>query len=197
MAGELPLAIIDWFQSELSMSIPPRVDTYLIVSNTQNLGIKLREGRIEIKQRMDDLGLHTFHPQVVGLVENWVKWGFPLDPSYSVDSLSGSWICVTKKREIRRYSVSPDGSIKAIPGWLLPSQRSTIEITNLSILESAWWSLNLEVVGTDIDLYNALRLTANILFAESGFPPLNAKLSFSYPQWLDMIVNESQINLKK
>ena len=187
--GNVPPGVILWFQDEMAVAQPSRIDTYLHTAKVHDLGIKLREGRIELKQRLIVLGQHTFTPAVTGIVESWGKWSFPLDSSNpAVDTLSECWIRVAKHRIIRRYQVTGDGSIRAIPGWLFPLQRSTIEIANIIINGSAWWSLNLEVVGTDIDLFNALQVTADLLFMKSGGPTLSGAQSFSYPQWLDLAI---------
>ena len=191
LPGIAPPEVVLWFQDEMAMPQPPRVDTYLHTPGVHDLGIKLREGRIELKQRLNVLGQHTFHPLVTGVVESWGKWGFPVNAANSEgEALSGAWIPVAKERIIRRYQVTLGGDIRAIPGWLFPLQRSTIAIANIVINDTTWWSLNLEVVGTDIDLFNALRVTADLAFMKSGFPTLSTAQSYSYPQWLDFVFSQ-------
>ena len=191
LPGTAPPEVVLWFQGELTMTQPPRVDTYLHTPEAHDLGIKMREGRIEIKQRHNVLGKHTFHPLVSGIVESWGKWSFQINSQASaVETSSGTWIQVTKERMIRRYQVTPDGNIRSIPGWLFPLQRSTIEIANIIIYGKDWWSLNLVVVGTDINLFDALRITADYTFNKSGTPPLSTAESYSYPQWLDLVIKD-------
>ena len=113
LPGTAPPEVVLWFQDGMAMAQPPRVDTYLHTPKSHDLGIKMREGRIEIKQRYDVHGQHTFHPNVSGIVESWGKWSFTVDSQDpAVDTLSGSWIPVTKERMIRRYHVSPGGTIR-------------------------------------------------------------------------------------
>jgi hypothetical protein len=190
LPGMIPPQVKTWFQEDMVMPQPSRIDLYLHTTGVHDLGIKLREGRIELKQRLNELGQQTFHPRVTGFVESWGKWSFLVsDANYSEQELSGNWIPVEKTRSIRRYQVTPDEDIRAVPGWLFPVQRSTIEIAEIIINNTTWWSLNLEVVGTEIDLLNALQTTADMAFHKSGMPSLSITQSFSYPQWLDYIVN--------
>ena len=191
--GNIPPGVKTWFQDDLAMPQPSRIDVYLHTPGVYDLGIKLREGRIELKQRLNILGQHTFHPHVTGFVESWGKWGFMVSAENDLQQeMSGAWIPVEKKRSIRRYQVTQGGRIKAVPGWLFPVQRSTIEIAEIIINDSTWWSLNLEVVGTDIDLFDALRATADQVFITSEVPSLPVNQSFSYPQWLDYLANQGE-----
>jgi len=187
LQGTPPPEVLRWFKDEMAVAQPSRVDTYLHTAKTPCLGIKLREGRIEIKQRVRQLGPHTFHPHVTGMVERWNKWGFPVNAAgTAAETQSDPWIPVVKERILRRYQIITGGEIRAVPGWLFPLQRSSIEITNIVLNDAPWWSLGLEVVGTDVDLFKALKATAAIAFKSSGFPPLSATQSYSYPKWLDL-----------
>lgn len=185
--GTAPPEVVQWFSTALAMVQTPRVDTYLHTPGTPDLGIKLREGRIEIKQRVKQLGSHTFHPHVTGVAESWNKWGFPIN---SVDTAVGmeptAWIPVVKERTLRQYQIISAGRIRAIPAWLFPLQRSSIELTNILLNDTPWWSLGFEAIGTDIDLFTPLQTTAALAFKASGFPPLSAEHSYSYPKWIDM-----------
>ena len=186
--GTVPSEVGRWFSSPLALTQPPRVDTYLHTPGTHNLGVKLREGRIELKQRIHQLGSHTFHPHVTGIVESWYKWGFPLNAADStLEMHPATWIPITKERRLRQYQVVSEGRIKAIPAWLFPLQRSSIEISNILFKNDPWWSLCFEVIGTDIDLFAVLQTTARVAFKRSGFPPLFAEQSCSYPQWIDQM----------
>ncbi len=188
LQGTAPPKVLQCFKDEMAVAQPPRVDTYLRTAKTPCLGIKLREGRIEIKQRVRQLGPHTFHPHVTGMVERWNKWGFPISAAdTAAETQSDAWIPVVKERILRRYQIVSDSEIRAVPGWLFPLQRSSIEITNIVLNDTPWWSLGLEVVGTDIDLFKALKATAAIAFKSRGFPSLSAAQSYSYPKWIDLV----------
>lgn len=185
--GIVPSEVVQWFHHKMVSTQPSRVDTYLHTPHTPNLGIKLREGRIEIKQRTFDRGLYRFHPDASGSVEGWSKWTFLINTESDLDIQGKTWVPVRKERMIRRYQVLPDGGIRAVPGWLLPLQRSSVEITNITLHDVSWWSLGFEVVGTDIDRFAALLSTTELAFRSSGFPPLSAEHSYSYPHWLDLM----------
>jgi hypothetical protein len=185
--GTIPAQVVLWFQDGLAMSEPSRIDTYLHTPGVRDLGIKLREGRIEIKQRTGIFGLNTFHPRATGMVESWHKWSFLLNAADAeTDMQTGFWIPVSKERMTRRYHIMPDGSLRAIPAWLFPLQRSSIEIANIILAGAAWWSFGLEVIGTDADLVKVLQTTAALVFKKSGFTDFRGEESYSYPQWLDL-----------
>jgi hypothetical protein len=174
------------------MREPERTDSYLYTPGALDLGIKIREGRIEIKQRTQVVGLHKFTTDFAGIVECWDKWGFAIDAEEpSMETLSETvWIPVKKKRVIRRYQVYDQHKLRAIPGWLYPVNRSSIEIADITINHNPWWGLNFEVVGVDIDLREALMETANTALQKNGFPILKAECSYCYPQWFDNLFSK-------
>ncbi|TFG71830.1 MAG: hypothetical protein E4H27_03810, partial [Anaerolineales bacterium] len=51
--GTVQPEVVRWFTTPLALAQPPRIDTYLYSPGTHDLGVKLREGRIEIKQRVN------------------------------------------------------------------------------------------------------------------------------------------------
>ena len=188
LPGTAPPDVVQWFWDEMMVTQPTRIDSYLYTPKVHSLGIKLREGRIEIKQLNKKLGPYTFHADITGMVGNWNKWGFPISNSHiDVEAESNVWIPVVKERMLRRYQVVSGGKIRAVPGWLFPMQRSSIEITNIVINGTAWWSFGLEVVGTDIDLFEALQTTAVLAFKGRGVPQFSATQSYSYPHWLNLV----------
>ncbi|NIV28827.1 MAG: hypothetical protein GWN58_04720, partial [Anaerolineae bacterium] len=54
MRGSIPHEVREWFARGEPAPIhePPRMDHYLRLQRSNALGIKLREGRLEIKQRL-------------------------------------------------------------------------------------------------------------------------------------------------
>ena len=59
--------------------IPPRIDYYHIPSLKANLGIKLREGRIEVKQRFGGPQPGQLSSCCKGFYEEWIKWSFEIE----------------------------------------------------------------------------------------------------------------------
>ena len=78
--GTIPPRVLRWFREyQGSLEGPAhRVDYYLRLADGDSLGIKVREGRLEIKQRHRTYGMVEFHERATGLVEHWRKWSFQL-----------------------------------------------------------------------------------------------------------------------
>lgn len=73
--GGIPKEIQYWFDQVNSSPAaqPVRTDHYLQQEEMTSLGVKLREGRIEIKQRVREFGQSCFGSNVVGTIEGWRK----------------------------------------------------------------------------------------------------------------------------
>ena len=104
--GQVPASLPAWFRQAggEAEEQPCRGDQYLRLENTEALGIKLREGRIEIKKRQRRLGLVRFHERVAGQVEAWRKWSFALMGAGALVPAS-SWIEVEKERTLLQFQV--------------------------------------------------------------------------------------------
>ena len=57
---------------------PPawRQDRYLLIPDQDDMGIKWREGRLEIKAREAALDFTRFAPAIEGVCERWLKWSY-------------------------------------------------------------------------------------------------------------------------
>ena len=76
---KLPEAISAWFGAKyLGTALEPpekREDIYLyIAADCDYMGIKLRQGRLEIKWRKAELGIVNIVKGVEGNLESWNKW---------------------------------------------------------------------------------------------------------------------------
>ncbi|MEI2689854.1 MAG: hypothetical protein V9H69_09100 [Anaerolineae bacterium] len=86
-----------------------RVDEYLLMPDCTTVGVKQRQGRLEVKALI--AGPHPFSQgEVSGRVDQWVKWSF--DPSNEIANLlegeldqSGPWCRIGKKRYLQKYSL--------------------------------------------------------------------------------------------
>jgi hypothetical protein len=175
--GAVSSEVLEWFeQGERAPEEQPcRVDYYLRLSDRDSLGIKLREGRIEVKQRHRQYGVFRFHDRVTGLVEHWRKWSFEL--SEGAGNLTSTivpascWIGVTKRRKLRRYRLTGNKKIVAVPVGLQSGLRCNLELTRIIVDETEWWSLGFEAScgevsyswrSTSLLLTNRLPLTPRL-----------------------------------
>jgi hypothetical protein len=210
-AEAVPAAVADWFErcEGEPEEQPRRVDYYLHLSAEPGqagsptadrlgyppyvpgpgLGVKLRQGRLEIKGRQHAYGVVRFHQRVAGQVEAWRKWSFALAEGWSdpVDLAAPAWVAVEKVRALRRYRVTGDGEVVTMAAGEIADQACHLELTRTGVAGTIWWSLGLEAFGAESRLQESLRRVAEHLFAAGDPPRLDAADSYGYPGWLEVI----------
>ena len=188
--GELPSDTEDWFRrraGEVERQ-PPRTDHYLRLQDSEGLNVKLRGGRIEIKQRVGLAKVTQFHEGVTGALEQWRKWGFRLaEPGPArMRTLASvaAWIAVRKERRLRTYWVQDDWSIVAVPAAESQPQGCELELTEVDADGQSWWTLAFEAFGDESTLGDRLLRVARHVFRADEPPSLQAKDSHGYAAWL-------------
>jgi hypothetical protein len=188
--GPLPKEVLTWFRDARHgpATDATRVDYYLRLGDRLSLGIKVREGRIEIKQRQGQGAICRFDERVAGRLEEWRKWSFPLAAGEgTVRELltpQASWLGVRKTRRLRRYRLAGGKRVEPMQAVRYPGQGCDWELTSLLCGGTAWWSLGLEAFGQTIALRECLQLGVEHILQSSQPPLLEAHHSFGYPQWL-------------
>ncbi|MDX1613181.1 MAG: hypothetical protein R3300_02660 [Candidatus Promineifilaceae bacterium] len=185
--GRLPDQVTSWYRElpgPLS-SAETRVDRYLRLDEGEAVGIKLREGNLEIKRRVEAFGKVSFPNRVTGRLEHWRKWSFALgidtDAGDYVAGSDSDWLAVNKTRQLRRYLVE-GGRLLALP--VSDVERGCeVELAQVTLLQS-WWSIALEAFGPEGELRQTLESVAERVFATPPPITLTVEASFSYPQWL-------------
>lgn len=169
-----------------------RTDTYLLLSGTDDLGVKLREGgeAFELKLRQRDLGSMRF-AAATGNLERWQKWSFPVTDATCRAAALGlpgqSLIDVEKGRRLVTHRLSPDGSVTH--AGERTGDGCSVEITSLLVKGADWWSLGFEAFGAEDRLADALAASAESFFAEATVIPdvLTRAVSCGYPAWLPTV----------
>lgn len=196
--GKLPETICAWFSSEsLGNSLGPpeeREDLYLaIATDCDYLGIKLRQGRLEIKWRKAELGIVSIAPRVIGKVESWDKWTCEdskaenFQPQSVIDT--SHWVKVVKVRQQRKYKVLEQNLVQEVNLFATIDQGCNVELTQLDIGGDNWWSIALEAFGEST---NNLHVVANKVFQHYNACSLEPKNSFAYPSWLISASNQAE-----
>lgn len=191
--GAVPPDVIAWFRRGERQPVeqPRRVDYYLHPRNVDALGIKLREGRIEVKQRQRRQGIVRFHERVSGVVEGWRKWSFALAAVHRLPADVGappsSWIGVQKQRQLHNYRIMGEGQLVAVPGEDYAGQSCHLELTRIQVGGTRWWSLGFEALGPERALGENLTLAVAHVLAQEPVPTLEGKNSYGYPRWLQVI----------
>ena len=186
--GSIPAGVADWFAEG---AIEPaeqiaRTDYYLQLPAEDALGIKLREGRLEIKKRQERYGAANFHDRAAGMVEGWQKWSFALagDLPLSDGTLSGSWLAVRKARRLRKFAARVAGRVFEIQLDESASQGCYVELASLQVYQAEWWSVCLEAFGGQADLPGVLWAVGEQVFASHAAPRLALERSMGYPAFL-------------
>ena len=197
--GDVPDAALTWLRAHPGgdPAEETRTDHYLIIEATDTLGVKLREGHIEVKQRTGDPRLERLADGTHGLTERWVKWSFGLArerPVLRRLTASRTWVGIRKTRWLKEYQVSETGAVEPRRQDESPARICAVEITRVEVLApyppSRWWTMGLEASGDRAQLMHALHRTAADLLGPSFPGPLTEAHTCSYPQWLRRIPRE-------
>ena len=190
MPGSIPQEVREWFVrgDPAPLQEPPRVDHYLRLQRSNALGIKLREGRIEIKQRLHQYGNIRFHRRVTGAIEHWRKWSMPLAATgeglAEILVPKSSWTAVRKERLLRGYHCETGGQVIATPGGYT-DRGCHLELTTVQAGDRVWWTLAFEAYGTEPSLRGSLTSTMSHILGSDGAPTtLDARDSYGYARWL-------------
>lgn len=192
--GNIPADILEWFCQSAPQpdQYPSRTDYYFhLFSCNDTLGIKLREGRVEIKQRTHQHGVIHLHEQVVGAMEAWQKWSFSLSQADDIlpviNASPLNWVEVDKARQQQQYQITGNNQIVALSVDTPVEQGCNLELTQIQVDGKAWWTVGFESFGDESALESNLLLTARHIFAKNRPPRLRMLESYSYPGWLEII----------
>lgn len=183
--GPLPEPVVAWFEAVAGAPAwGERTDCYVRPACRDGLGVKWREGTLEVKRRLEIVGEERLHEGVVGCVERWRKWTLPLVQAASVEEPAGDWVDVHKRRRIRDWTVA-GAQVRRVPDEAYVAQGCSLELGQVEVGGRVWWSVCLEAFGADEDrLTDDLRRVARHVFANDATPTLAADRSMSYPVWL-------------
>jgi hypothetical protein len=203
--GGIPENVASWFGAQDAGRFEPeRTDHYLEIPSCRTLGVKIRNGRLELKALVGSWGECNFADTVTGFRETWVKWSSGSGSERGIRELvtnpDDRWILVRKKRCLRRFSLEncevkemPAAEAQVVPGC-------HVELTAVHVIASGegfsprepaawgrterWWSLSLESFGEPESSLGNLDRAAEYFFQDPPPMPLLAACSLSYPAWL-------------
>jgi len=187
----LPFAGVDsQVLPEAFQAVKPATRTDWYAPGDERGGVKLREGNLEIKLFLRDLGLRDFAGRRGrGRVEAWRKWVFSGDATEPVDETvltNAAWIPVVKHRYLRIYSEGDDGAMRPVDIW--PDAGCQFEWTHLVAAGAEWVTIGFEAFGPEGDLERILLQTgATVLEPIVDRLSLEPSMSYSYPHWLEKV----------
>ncbi len=190
--GKVPKEINDWFNSTISKPIQQdeRTDYYLKTPGIDTLGIKIREGRIETKQRQFITEEYKINEKVSGYIEHFRKWTYALnDPILVKNDLNNypeKWVGVIKQRSLHLLESSNKGLIYQPPPDTFLDEGCGWELTTIQIAggNESWWTMGFEAFSKEDRQLNILKLTVNHIISLSEGIELTKENSYGYPNWI-------------
>ena len=189
--GALPDEIGKWFDKvgERLEKIDTRSDVYL-QSSSPDVGVKLRQGNLEVKYRQQELGRFAIDGMGNSRIEQWSKWicmddGAGLSPTKLADK--PGWLKVDKIRDRRLYRVEFGEQIELTQLATPTADIAAIELTQLQVLDQNWWTVACEYFGKDLDIDRQFLPLVRMLCAGSSLSGDRVRVSCGYPQWLKAI----------
>lgn len=169
-----PDPVIETFfqsQGKPLSSAATRTDRYLVIPGKEDISIKLREGKMEIKKRTGTpLAVH-FHPQCAGYLEDWEKSAFRLMEEKMPGNATGYWLPVKKERTGITWSKNEQGEWATHDIKNRPAAGCQAEYTRLTINGGISYTFGLEWFGNQGErslppaldgLFGQLQLSADI-----------------------------------
>ncbi len=183
-SGELPRALVGLWTQMQARREPARTDTYLLFPHARTVGVKKREGKLEVKALIQPkeraFRLSAFPDEQH--LESWEKWSLEqvhLEPLLDqwASARPRQWLGVEKRRWLFYLSAEEDGPA-----------RVQCELSELEVEKQVHWSLSLEAFPLGPDAFQAA-LRAARLVVEPALQRLPASLTaalhiMSYPHWL-------------
>jgi hypothetical protein len=186
MAGRPAEEVQRWFERRGPVTnAQPRTDSYLCLPGMTSIGVKLREGKLEVKRRDIDFGLAPLGSRATGRLGLWRKWSFTVAGTDRTEAPDDDWISIEKKRRLRKYAISGITGLTAVDPDSFPERGCSVELTEMNVRDVEWWSVGFEAFGPDeAHLRGTLELVATTCLDSQDHPALHAENSFDYPEWL-------------
>lgn len=191
--GQLPVGLDKWFSDLLPgglvSPVDKRDDIYLFQPSVEHIGIKLRDGRLEIKWR--ELARPYKGPHgAAGQVERWLKWNWADSEGPGPDDIAsfgvprGPWIGIAKERRQRKYGWEKDKWIP-VPASGTFEQGVVVEITALKMNGRPYSTVLVETFAPNLEAQQQLLDTAvEYLWQDFPKPLPGTESSYGYPHWL-------------
>ncbi|TLY22371.1 MAG: hypothetical protein E6K68_03140 [Nitrospirae bacterium] len=198
--GPIPDEIERWFyRSSLAHHAGPREDYYLLLPASLGLGLKLREGRLEMKTLVESRGIRAFTANAVGKVQVWKKEAYGGPAVKEFERLRSSaphlWLAVRKERTLRKFSLEGATIVEVPAHRVFLRDGCNAELTKVIVDGSAHWSFYFEAYGNRARVEDYVQKAAVHVLKDDGRPHLfktsatsadsfSATNSRSYLKWL-------------
>jgi hypothetical protein len=167
-------------------------DVYLIVPDATDIGIKWREGQLQIKGLESSLGTQKFTGNFEGKVERWMKWGYEgksietaFSPWFDPANAASRVVEVHKTRFLRKVRLNPFSSAPIeVDSRTLIDRGGALEVTDLRVGGQAFTSVAFEAFPNDSGMHGDFTAFVNAFLGRLNGVELTESNSMSYPAWL-------------
>jgi hypothetical protein len=194
---QLPPTIENWFQAKSLIFKPiedwDRKDFYLKTAAPANQSIKLREGNLEIKQRVKNLDALYFDPKQAkkrgGIVELWCKWGFKVAGNdFLTQQIIGNglveWVEVAKERLLVKYAIDLNAQLTIPPNPKKIAEGGQVEITKILVQNKQYYTFAIESFSDSGAQQRNFDIIIKQIIKELPLDLFKIKDSESYPSFL-------------
>lgn len=168
-----------------------RTDVYLLLPGADDMGVKWRDGQLQLKGRTASLGAQPLGNRHHGVVERWIKWSYPeLPAAYQQLFADGghpglTTVPVRKRRALRRLRLDTHtGAALDVRADEYPERGLGVEFTELVLRGRAYGTLGFEAHPDDEAMRSAFAPEVARLLLGLDTARLSLAESMSYPAWL-------------
>jgi hypothetical protein len=170
-------------------------DVYLLVPGSDDMGIKWREGALQMKGRVSSLGTQVFSGRHQGGVERWIKWSYAHMPEpYHHLFVAGQetglvTAAVRKTRALRKVRLNTlTGTAQEVEAKTCVDRGLGIELTELEVAGKTYCSLAFEAFPDDSAMGATFTEAVEAFLDGLTAVALTAAHSQSYPAFLSHVM---------
>jgi hypothetical protein len=170
-------------------------DVYLLMPGSDDMGIKWREGELQIKGCVSSLGTQVFCGRHQGKIERWMKWSYANTPAaykrlFAAGKETGLVTAsVQKTRALRKVRLNTmTGNAQEVDAQTFVNRGLGFELTDLKVAGKAYCSLAFEAFPNDSAMDAAFTQAVESFLDSLKELDLAAAYSQSYPAWLGGII---------
>jgi hypothetical protein len=171
-------------------------DAYMIIPESADMGIKWREGQLQIKGLESSLGTQKFTGHYEGKVERWVKWSYEgkrietaFTPWFTNVNATPRIVEIHKTRRLRKVRMNPftPTMIEVDPDTFI-DRGGSLEVTDLRVGGNEYSSVAFEAFPNDSGMHSDFTAFVNFFLGKLHGVELTEFNSMSYPAWLQTLV---------
>lgn len=198
ISGEIPPAVTDWFvrilPGDRQDGTLAREDIYLLVPGRDDIGLKFRNDKIQLKLRRDRRPFSVLGGRVSGMETEWERHSWTYDnrandlaQAFSGQAGEGRRVAVLKKRRQKIYDLGPEGDPRPLAPDDQVSAPVLIEVTEIAFAGYSGWSLGLDVVDPETAVLGRLQQAVAGLLQDFPALPLKHSDSLDYPALFELL----------